>query len=142
MAMTSEIKVVVELDGVPDLEGRRKVLAALEAFDAVEARRSAATKSLWETRRKLEAAQRKIDLEIRKIDRTFDDEMSSLESYPDIDSPYQMHDDHLGCYRCEISGLPLRHDDETVEWGDGEALACLARKLDAEVLTGILGQGP
>lgn len=27
----------------------------------------------------------------------------------------------------EISGLPLRDDDETVEWGDGEALACLAK---------------
>lgn len=61
------------------------------------------------------------------IQQTFYGEYDAIDGYPDIDSPYRMHDDHLGCDICEISGLPLRDEDETVEWGDGEALACLAK---------------
>ena len=66
-----------------------------------------------------------IDDKIKAIDEQFRHQYEVVD-YPDIDSPYQMHDDYLGCYRCNISGLPLRHDDETVEWGDGEALSVLA----------------
>lgn len=118
---------IIDLSMVPDLAGRRRVLQALEDFDAVSKRQSQATNALWGTKRKLESAQRKLDREIERINQTFNGEYDAIDGYPDIDSPYQMHDDHMGCNRCEISGLPLRNDDETVEWGDGEALACLAK---------------
>jgi len=119
---------VVVLSVVHDVEGRRRVLQALEAFDAVCERQSDATRALWDTRRKLESALRKVSAEIAAVEKTFEAHYAVIEGYPDINSPYRMHDDHLGCHRCAISDLPLRHDDETVEWGDGEALACLAEQ--------------
>lgn len=118
---------IIDLSMVPDLAERRRVLRALKDFDAVSERQSQATKALWDTKHKLEAAQQKLEREIECIQQTFYGEYDAIDGYPDIDSPYRMHDDHLGCDICEISGLPLRDEDETVEWGDGEALACLAK---------------
>lgn len=115
-----------DLSMVPDLEGRQRVAKALADFDAVGDRRDAATAALWKTKHRLEAAISMIERKIERIERTFDAEFETIEGFPDLDSPYQMHSDHLGCYCCELSGLPLRDDDETVEWGDGEALACIA----------------
>lgn len=114
-----------DLSIIPDLDGRKAVAAALAAFDDVSERQSHATRALWETKIKLDKARDKVSQMIRDIEHTFRAEYDAITGYPDIYSPYQMYDDHLGCYRCEISGLPLRHDDDTVEYGDGEALACL-----------------
>jgi hypothetical protein len=123
-------KAVIDVSMVPDLEGRRVVESALAAFHAIEERQSEATRALYATKRKLEAAMRMIDSKIKAIDELFSEQYHTIERYPGLDSPYQMHDDHLGCYCCEISGLPLRDDDETVEYGNGEALACLVEGKD------------
>jgi hypothetical protein len=122
---------VVDLSGVSDLDGRRIVLRALQAFDAAQERESQATEHLYTLLRKLEKLASRVEKDIAKIQDNFRNNEPEIVGYPALNSPYQMHEDHTGCYTCEISGLPLRNDDQIVDWGDGYALYVLAaRRLE------------
>ena len=122
------------LPNIPHLAERQAVAAALAKFDEVSGRESEATRDVRakiteirdklndKHRAELEAATKDLTAEEAAIRKKFETEFEMVDDYPGIDGPWQMHDDHLGCYCCEITGLPLRDDDDVIEWGDGEAL--------------------
>jgi hypothetical protein len=127
MQMIEEAKrSLLDLSKVPHLEERLKVAKALDDFFAMEERISEATRLKREKIRSLEKIISTLEKEVNTIEREIYDSADKNTDYPDIDSPFAMHDDHLGCDLCQISKLPLRHDDETIECGYGDALAVLS----------------
>jgi hypothetical protein len=135
-------KADIDLSGVDHVEERRAVAASIDRFEDISSRESEATKDVNTKIREIadrinaEAAARiaaetaELRAELKRIEAPFIDEYAALQGYPGLLDGWQMHDDHLGVYCCEISGLPLRDDDDVVEWGDGDALAVLAERHD------------
>lgn len=129
----------LDLSRVPHLEARRVVADALDKFEQISDREYDAVREIQdeisrirdtimrEAFNKADAETSELKAKVDAIRASFAPEWDALKGYPDIDSSWRMHDDHLGVDCCAKSGLPLRHDDMTIENEDGdEMLACLA----------------
>lgn len=122
------------LPHIPHLAERQAVAAALKKFEEIGEREHKLLEPVESQIREIEdaineraraeikTATAELKAKATALREGFKPEWDKLTDYPDIDGPWSMHDDHLGCYCCEITGLPLRLDDDTLDYGDGYAL--------------------
>lgn len=121
------------LPKIPRLAERQAVQAAIAAsmdiydrrdgvLDPLHAKRDAVRREYDAKCAELRTAMfAVVDAEITTAEAPFNAELEALPGYTNA-SDYQMWEDWLGCSCCDITGLPLRDDDEVIAWGEGEAL--------------------
>lgn len=121
------------LPKVSHLAERQALAQWLAQFNAIMERRDAALELLETEFRQARTALRIRQLtemeamcapheeKIKAAQAPFDAELAAIPD-DDVSKEYRMHDDWTGCDRCTITGLPLRDDDQVLDWDDGSAL--------------------
>lgn len=105
------------LEQYNDISERREAALAPIEVEFREARKALRLKHLAE-----EAAMyAPFEQKITEARAPFDAEFEAIPDIPESDE-YHMDEDGTACQCCQITGLPMRADDDEIQWGDGYAM--------------------